>query len=326
MISMAFGRDNVEPAVPSHLVQDMLHSCTVSFVSDGSSGLKVVRSRCRLLGIDLDYGLCYILLDEADNLPHMLRSLTHTLHRSLPRSSSPLNRRSFATMDVGTSSSSGSSQKLHSITTHQQYEAPPLDIPSLKPSPIEQFSVWFSEAQEHGVPEPEAFSVATVDAATLSPSVRMVLFKQVDETGFVFFTNYESRKGKELGMSPDLDKEYGNRVAGAWYWKEMSRSVRVVGRAQRLSASESNKYYSTRPVGSQIGAHASPQSRVVASRRELEQYVEQCEGKYGIAAGSASRKADDPQDHGKSVPLPKNWGGVRIVPDEVEFWVGRPNR
>ena len=215
---------------------------------------------------------------------------------------------------------------LQQITSHQQYEAPPLDISKLKSSPLEQFSLWFEEAKKQGVPEPEGFSVATVNAETLTPSVRMVLLKQVDDKGFVFFTNYQSRKGKELGMSPDLDKKQGNRAAGAWYWKEMSRSVRIVGTAERLSEKESYEYYSTRPIGSQIGAHASPQSQVVQSRDELEGFVAQFEDKFGIERGSASRKAGDATDEGKTVPLPKTWGGVRIVPDEVEFWVGRQNR
>lgn len=231
-------------------------------------------------------------------------------------------------MDALAQSSSevGPNKAYHQITTHQQYTAPALDIPSLKSSPIEQFSAWFSEAQEFGVKEPEAFSVATVDADTLAPSVRFVLLKQVDDRGFVFFTNYESRKGREMGLSPDLDKHKGTKAAGAWYWKEMSRSVRIVGEVERLTPEESNGYYSTRPVGSQIGAHASPQSRVVSGREDLEKLVESFEDKFDIARGSADRKADDVKDAGKSVPLPRNWGGVRIVPTEVEFWVGRQNR
>lgn len=231
-------------------------------------------------------------------------------------------------MDVlaRSSSTAGPNATYHQVTTHQQYNAPPLELSKLRESPIEQFSQWFSEAQEHGVKEPEAFSVATVDAATLAPSVRFVLLKQVDDQGFVFFTNYESRKGRELGLSPDLEKQKGNKAAGCWYWKEMSRSVRIVGDVERLSEEDSYSYYSTRPIGSQIGAHASPQSRVVQDRNELEQLVEQIEDQYNIARGSADRSADDERDKGKTVPLPKNWGGVRIVPTEVEFWVGRQNR
>jgi len=229
-------------------------------------------------------------------------------------------------LDSSTAASSTASKPLHQITTHEQYTATPLDIPSLKTSPIEQFSVWFDEAQKHGVPEPEAMSVATVDSATMQPSVRVVLLKQVDDRGFCFFTNYESRKGRELGMSPDLAAKHGNRAAAAWYWKEMSRSVRVAGRVERLDEEESYSYFSTRPIGSQIGAHASPQSKVVSDRADLEELVTRFEDQFGVERGSASRKADDPVDNGKKVPLPKNWGGVRIVPDEVEFWVGRQNR
>lgn len=212
------------------------------------------------------------------------------------------------------------------ITGHYQYHAPPMDLSTLKASPIEQFSNWFSEAQSQGVPEPEAVSIATVDAETLQPSVRMVLLKQVDERGFVFFTNYESRKGRELGLSPDLDKREGTRAAACWYWRDMHRSVRVAGKVERVSAEESNEYFKSRPIGSQIGAHSSPQSQIVSGREDLEELVKQNEAKYGIAPDSSTRKADDPVDQGKTVPLPKNWGGVRIVPHEVEFWVGRENR
>lgn len=249
----------------------------------------------------------------------MLRTVWTSSRRYFP---------SAFTMDAfaRSSSTAGPNKTYHAIDTHQQYTAPPLEIPKLKETPIEQFSQWFSEAQQHGVPEPEAFSIATVDATTLAPSVRFVLLKQVDDKGFVFYTNYESRKGRELGMSPDLEKQKGNKAAGCWYWKEMSRSVRIVGDVERLPPEESFRYYSTRPVGSQIGAHASPQSRVVQDRNELEKLVEQVEDKFSIDRGSADRTASDERDKGKTVPLPKNWGGVRIVPTEVEFWVGRQNR
>lgn len=233
----------------------------------------------------------------------------------------------------GTSESTSSSMTkdagaYHQITTHQQYTAPPLNLASLDPNPLSQFSKWFSEAQAEGVKEPEGFQVATVDSSTSppTPSVRTVLLKQVDDKGFVFFTNYESRKGRELGLGEDLTAKKGNKAAGNWYWKEMSRSVRVVGDVERLDADESYEYFSTRPVGSRIGAHASPQSRVVKDRSELEGYVKKYEEEFGIELGSSDRKADDAKDQGKTVPLPKNWGGVRIVPTEVEFWVGRQNR
>lgn len=230
---------------------------------------------------------------------------------------------------AATSSSSPSSSQtkpLNEIKSHQQYIAPPLDFGSLKNSPLEQFSVWFDEAQTQGVPEPEAFSVATVDVATGTPSVRTVLLKQVDDRGFCFFTNYESRKGKELGLSPDLSKKTGGKAAGSWYWRDMHRAVRMVGQVERMTKEESYKYYSTRPIGSQIGAHASPQSQPVPNREYLENLVQQFEDKFNVEHGSAERKADDPKDQGKTVELPEYWGGVRIVPTEVEFWVGRPNR
>ncbi|CAD6565913.1 MAG: hypothetical protein CYPHOPRED_000093 [Cyphobasidiales sp. Tagirdzhanova-0007] len=241
--------------------------------------------------------------------------------------SSPSTSQTTSSLHNTTSLGNGNSGKaLQQITSHQQYHAPPLDISSLKASPIEQFSAWFSEAQAYGVPEPEAVSIATVDSTTLQPSVRVVLLKQVDERGFVFFTNYESRKGKELGLSPDLSKREGTKAGAVWYWRDMHRSVRVAGKVERLEPKESYEYFSSRPIGSQIGAHASPQSTVVKGREDLEEYVQKSETQFGIAQGSTTRRSDHPVDKDKTVPLPDNWGGVRIVPDEVEFWVGRENR
>ena len=244
------------------------------------------------------------------------------------KSKSTSNEASNNEGNEATSNEAKPGKALQHITSHSQYYAPPLDLSSLNPSPLEQFSSWFNEAQEYGIPEPEAVSIATVNTDTLQPSVRVVLLKQVDETGFVFFTNYKSRKGKELGLSPDLDTPHGKKAGAVWYWRDMHRSVRVTGRVERLSYKESEEYHSTRPIGSQIGAHASPQSCVVegGGREELEELVQKYEDQFGIARGSATRKSGDPLDMNKKVPLPKYWGGVRIVPNEVEFWVGRENR
>lgn len=252
---------------------------------------------------------------------HMLKAA-----RRLHQTTAYLQRRALSVSTMNLDAAPQQAKPLNEIKSHQQYVAPPLDFGSLKKSPLEQFSQWFNEAQSYGVPEPEAFSVATVDAATCTPSVRTVLLKQVDERGFCFFTNYESRKGRELGLSPDLDAPKGNKAAGSWYWRDMHRAVRIVGQVERISQEESMKYYFSRPIGSQIGAHASPQSQAVPNREYLEERVQKFEDEFGIEHGSAERKADDPKDQGKSVPLPKYWGGVRIVPQEVEFWVGRPNR
>lgn len=210
------------------------------------------------------------------------------------------------------------------ITSHNQYKTSGLERDELSPSPIVQFNQWFKHAAENGVPEPEAMTISTVavDKATgvARPSSRVVLLKQVDPEGFLFFSNYSSRKGRELEGNP--------YASLAFYWKELSRSVRVCGRVEKLSHSESKQYYDSRPLGSRIGAWASPQSTTISSRQELEQKVKDVEAKFNVpnAAGLEEGKKFQGDEKQVDVPLPDFWGGYRIVPDEVEFWCGRPNR
>jgi pyridoxamine 5'-phosphate oxidase len=150
------------------------------------------------------------------------------------------------------------------------------------------------------VPEPTAMTLATADAKG-RPSARIVLLKGVDPRGFVFFTNYASRKGKELAANP--------QAALAFLWKELERQVRIEGAVERVTPDESRAYYATRPLGSRIGAWASPQSETIESRSWLENRWEE----FG-------------QRHGENPPLPPHWGGYRVIPDHLEFWQGRRSR
>ncbi|MBW8773041.1 MAG: pyridoxamine 5'-phosphate oxidase, partial [Gemmatimonadetes bacterium] len=159
---------------------------------------------------------------------------------------------------------------------------------------------WFGDAERAKVPEPTAMSLATVDPDG-TPSVRIVLLKGVDARGFVFFTDYRSRKGMDLAAHP--------RAALLFFWQELERQVRITGSVVPVSQAESADYYRSRPLGSRIGAWASHQSAVLADRATLEAEVAAARKKYG----------DDP-------PLPPHWGGFRVIPDEIEFWQGRESR
>lgn len=167
--------------------------------------------------------------------------------------------------------------------------------------PLRQFQRWFDEALAAALPEPNAMTLATVSAQG-KPSARMVLLKGFDAAGFVFFSNYESRKGGELAARPE--------AALVFYWAELERQVRIEGRVERTTAEESDAYFHSRPVGSQIGAIASHQSSVLANRQELE----------------ARSAALDEAYQGQTVPRPAFWGGYRVVPEVYEFWQGRPSR
>jgi pyridoxamine 5'-phosphate oxidase len=169
-------------------------------------------------------------------------------------------------------------------------------------NPLRQFERWFDEAVKAGVLEPEAMALATATTGG-APSARMVLLRDFDERGFVFFTNYDSRKARELAANP--------RAALVFFWEAVERQIRVEGRIETVSAAESDAYFAGRPRGSQLGAWASPQSDVLTSREALEQRVRDVE----------TRFADD-----KPVPRPPNWGGLRVVPDLIEFWQGEPSR
>jgi pyridoxamine 5'-phosphate oxidase len=182
----------------------------------------------------------------------------------------------------------------------KNYSLGSLDVIDVDPDPIKQFNTWFAQALDAQLPEPNAMTVATVDAAG-RPAARILLIKGVDERGFVFFTNYESRKGHELAANP--------RASLLFYWIELERQVRIEGRVEKTSAEESDAYFASRPLGSRIGAWASAQSEVIDSRAALE-----------------AREAEIIAKYGENPPRPPHWGGYRLVPDMLEFWQGRPSR
>ncbi len=182
----------------------------------------------------------------------------------------------------------------------QDYSLKTLDESEVDRDPLRQFGVWMVEAIHARVPEPTAMSLATADAQG-RPSGRIVLLKGVDPTGFVFYTNYQSRKGSELANNPF--------AALTFMWKELERQVRIEGRVERVSAQDSAAYFETRPLGSRIGAWASPQSQEIENRAWLEKRWQEMQ-----------------QLHGESPPLPPHWGGYRVVPDYLEFWQGRRSR
>jgi pyridoxamine 5'-phosphate oxidase len=179
--------------------------------------------------------------------------------------------------------------------------AQPLRAADVDPDPVRQFARWFDEAARAEVRMPEAAAVAT-SSADGAPSVRMVLVKRFDDSGFVFFTNYDSRKGRELVANP--------RAALMFYWDPLGRSVRIEGPAGRVSADESAAYIRSRPRGSQISALASPQSQVVAGRDVLEQRVASLSAEYAES----------------ELPVPPHWGGFRIEPTVFEYWQHREDR
>jgi len=181
-----------------------------------------------------------------------------------------------------------------------EYARATLDEGQVERDPMKQFDAWMAEAIRAQVPEPTAMTLATVDARG-HPSARIVLLKGADPRGFVFYTNYDSRKGKELAANP--------RAALTFMWKELERQVRIEGATEKVGADESNAYFATRPLGSRIGAWASPQSEAIESRAWLE------------------RRWDElGRTHGERPPRPPHWGGYRVVPDCLEFWQGRRSR
>jgi pyridoxamine 5'-phosphate oxidase len=181
----------------------------------------------------------------------------------------------------------------------REYSRESLDESDVDRDPVAQFAKWFDEALRSELREPTAVALATVGADG-RPSSRMVLLKGFDARGFVFFTNYESRKGRELAA---------NRHASLlFFWAELERQVRIEGAIEKASAEESDEYYKTRPLGARIGAWASPQSKPI--------------GKAGLLA----RVAEMGLRHGISPSRPPHWGGYRLAPDMLEFWQGRPSR
>jgi pyridoxamine-phosphate oxidase len=209
-------------------------------------------------------------------MPILLRTLTRASHLS-----------HFKRMDVNIPS------KIH-IDSHLQYHTPESLVPaSVDPSPLAQFKRWFQETQGT-VLEPEAMTLSTATKFGV-PSSRMVLLKEVDDRGFVFFTNYESRKSGELGDNPV--------AALTFYWRELHRQVRVIGQVEKVAEEESAAYFKTRPLGSRLGAWASPQSQAV-EEGELGTRYEDIRVRFGIVSDS---------DNG-DVPKPPHWGGWRVIP------------
>jgi pyridoxamine 5'-phosphate oxidase len=182
----------------------------------------------------------------------------------------------------------------------KSYERAELDESASRADPLEQFGLWLQQALDAQVPEPNAMTLATV-GANGRPSTRIVLIKGFDARGLVWYTNYESRKGRELAAHPFAALQF--------HWVELERVVRIEGRVERATDAESDAYYQSRPLDSRLGAWASPQSEVIASRAVL----------VGNAAKAAARYALNP-------PRPPHWGGFRLIPDTWEFWQGRKSR
>lgn len=183
----------------------------------------------------------------------------------------------------------------------REYGRAELDESTVHPDPFVQFSAWFEAASKANFEEPNAMAIATVDS-TGKPSLRMVLLKSYDEHGFVFFTNYNSQKGRDLTQNP--------RAALLFWWDKMDRQIHVEGEVETISEQESSEYFNSRPRGSQLGAWASNQSAVIAGREVLVNRIEQLSKEY----------------EGREIPRPPHWGGYRVKPLVFEFWQGRPNR
>lgn len=183
----------------------------------------------------------------------------------------------------------------------KEYSKASLDLDSVADSPIEQFQKWFSEAQKGELTEPNAMVLSTASSAG-SITQRTVLLKAFDEKGFVFYTNYKSRKAQQM--------EENSRVSILFPWYQLERQIAVTGVAEKVSTAESVKYFMSRPFNSQLGAWVSQQSQVITSRNILEVKLNEMKEKF---------------KEGK-IPLPDFWGGYRIIPDTIEFWQGRPSR
>ncbi len=182
-----------------------------------------------------------------------------------------------------------------------EYASAELDLGHLDSDPWKQFELWFEQACAVQIPEPNAMSLSTVNAQG-QPSLRTVLLKYFDSDGFVFFTNYQGKKARQIGENP--------HVALLFFWAELHRQIKVEGKAEKVPAATSLKYFASRPRGSQLGAWCSPQSTVITSRAILLAKLEEVKRKFA----------------NREVPLPSFWGGFRVVPSSIEFWQGRPDR
>ncbi len=184
----------------------------------------------------------------------------------------------------------------------EDYRAKTLEITDVQANPIQQFNEWLQEALDSQIKEANAMTIATVDAQG-KPAARIVLLKGFDENGFIFYTNYDSRKGQELAANPN--------IAVVFFWKDLERQIRIEGIVEKVAPEISLNYFHSRPKGSQIGAWASPQSQVIPDRSILEQNVIDLRKKY--------RDVD-------KLPIPAHWGGYQIKPTFLEFWQGRSSR
>lgn len=183
----------------------------------------------------------------------------------------------------------------------KDYSLQSLDEKDAAENPMLQFNKWWNAAIESDIDEVNAMTLVTV-GNNLKPSARIVLLKDVEPNGFVFFTNYQSNKANQMGEN--------NQVALLFFWKELERQIRIEGVVEKISEEKSQDYFASRPLGSQIGAWASPQSRVIASRKLLDENVEKLTNDF----------------KGKEIPKPPHWGGYIVKPGRVEFWQGRSNR
>jgi pyridoxamine 5'-phosphate oxidase len=184
----------------------------------------------------------------------------------------------------------------------KEYRLQSLDESDAAADAFEQFTKWWNDALSSEIVEVNAMTVCTVSKDNI-PNGRISLLKDYDDNGFVFYTNYESAKGKELAANPN--------VTLVFFWKELERQVRITGKAEKVSDAESEKYFKSRPAGSQLGAWASNQSSIIESRDVLESNLEALSKKYPGETG---------------IPRPLHWGGYRVVPQKIEFWQGRPGR
>jgi pyridoxamine 5'-phosphate oxidase len=194
-----------------------------------------------------------------------------------------------------------SGEELPVAHLRKEYSLGDLTLKDLDPDAIRQFQKWLETALQAGVPEPNAMTLATVDEHG-QPSARVVLLKGIDARGFAFFTNYKSRKGRELAKNP--------HAALVFYWTELERQVCVAGQVERLSRAEAQAYFASRPRGNRLGAWVSKQSTVIANREVLEAKLAELEKQYP----------------GQDIPMPEAWGGYILNPSRIEFWQGRPNR
>ncbi|WP_010582967.1 pyridoxamine 5'-phosphate oxidase [Schlesneria paludicola] len=184
---------------------------------------------------------------------------------------------------------------------HAEFTLGTLDLADLAADPIEQFSKWYQDVQKAGITEYPAMTLATCSAAG-RPAARIVYLRGFDARGFAFYTNYDSRKGEEIGQNP--------WASLCFYWKELERQIRIEGRVEKVSEQESDDYFAGRPLNNQLGAWASSQSGTLESPAALNARVEEFRQRFA----------------GQPIPRPPHWGGYRVVPDRIEFWQGRPSR